>query len=76
MSTRPEIRQARRDKHDQTHNNRWTYEEQLFALAGDMLDKLAPRPSQQVPTSGHRLPYPAKGRPATTHDRYVYDTGE
>ncbi len=35
------------------HNPNWGYEEQLFELAGDMLDKLAPRPSNQVPLAGH-----------------------
>ena len=73
-------RSARQDKHARTHDT-WGYEEQLFALAGDMLDEMAPAPSNQVPNQpttdfGSRTPYPAKGRPATTRDRYVYDTGE
>lgn len=77
MSTSFDRRRARRNKHIRTHH--WDAHIEvayLIARAEDESDELAPRPSQQVPTSGHRVPYPAKGRPNTTRDRYVYDTGE
>ena len=79
MSQSKQRRAARQTKHHRTHD--WgdvsPYEAALFALAADELDELAPRPSQHVATDvGSRTPYPAKGRPATTRDRYVYDTGE
>ena len=41
------------DKHDHWGPDVSPYEARLFALAGDMLDEMAPRPAQQVPTSGH-----------------------
>ena len=44
-------RTAVKQKKVRTHNfvdEKWGYEEQLMTLAGDMLDKMAPRPSQHV----------------------------
>lgn len=44
-------RTAVKQKRARTHvhvEDKWGYEEQLMALAGDMLNKLAPRPSQHV----------------------------
>ena len=44
-------RTAAKQKQQRTHvlvEDTWGYEEKLFALAGDMLDKMAPAPSQHV----------------------------
>lgn len=52
MSTSPKRRKARQDKRDRTHS--WVgasnYEHAMFTLASDMLDEMAPRPSQHVAT--------------------------
>ena len=55
MSQSKQRRAARQTKHNRTHD--WEgvsrYEAALFAHAADVLDELAPRPSQHVDSNGN-----------------------